>query len=38
MLEIILKNLKMKSENYFILRTGQKNLQKNIYKSLIDII
>ena len=27
-----------KSDNYCILCTDQKNLQKNIYKSLIDII
>ena len=34
MKEIILKNIKTKSDNYFILYTDQKNLQKNSIKVL----
>ena len=36
--EIIQKNLKMKSDNYYTLCTDQKKLTKTIYSNLINII
>ena len=38
MLQIILKKLKMKLYNYYILCTDKKKLTKNVYKSLVSIM